>query len=504
MSSRNPGAVQSGPATSAAGGPPSGGGTLGLWATAAIVVSGAVMIAASLLRGSWMTPPLPMPVTGPPWELSAHVSAEAIVVAIWLAAGLGGAGVMAGLVAVRRGARLPIRALLLAAAIAMAALVVLPPAGSTDALDYAVYGHIAALGHSPYVMTPAQFRQLRDLPGIPLDWASRRSVYGPLATAVQFAAARLGPASLAATVFWLKLANAIAFGAVGLAADRLLRDDPASRLRAHLLWTANPLLLWTVIAAGHLDVLAAAAGLAGLLILERWSSATPLVRAVAAGVAVGAAADIKASYALFGLAVAWSLRREPGQLAAAAVGAIAILVPSFLLAGPPALKAVLGAPGGQGIYAEVIGHIGVLSGHVLPLAGFLVVAAVLLALWRIPPGFGGQTPIRAALAISLGWLLVWPEQYAWYDVMIVCVLVFYPASRLDWLVLTWLTASTITDMPGRGLGGAADALGTVLPALHTASHTLLAPLVVAAALAALVTLCVTGRWNARAQATLPR
>ena len=40
---------------------------------------------------------------------------------------------------------------MIAALTAVAVLVVLPPVGSTDALDYAVYGHIAALGHSPYV-----------------------------------------------------------------------------------------------------------------------------------------------------------------------------------------------------------------------------------------------------------------------------------------------------------------------------------------------------------------
>ena len=47
----------------------------------------------------------------------------------------------------------------------------------------------------------------------------------------------------------------------------MLRAHPARRLRAHLLWTLNPLLIWGLVAAGHLDVLAAAAGLLGLLAL---------------------------------------------------------------------------------------------------------------------------------------------------------------------------------------------------------------------------------------------
>ena len=49
----------------------------------------------------------------------------------------------------------------------------------------------------------------------------------------------------------------------------MFRADRASRVRAHLLWTVNPLMIWSLIAAGHLDVLAAAVGVAGLLIVDR-------------------------------------------------------------------------------------------------------------------------------------------------------------------------------------------------------------------------------------------
>ena len=72
---------------------------------------------------------------------------------------------------------------------------------------------------------------------------------------------------MARVVFWLKLWNALAFGAVAFVLDRVLRRSPAARLRAHLLWTVNPLLLWGLIAAGHLDVLAAGVGVVGLLVL---------------------------------------------------------------------------------------------------------------------------------------------------------------------------------------------------------------------------------------------
>jgi len=46
--------------------------------------------------------------------------------------------------------------------------------------------------------------------------------------------------------------------------------------------------------------------------------------------------------------------------------------------------------------------------------------------------------------------------------MAVCLLVLYPASRLDWLVVARLTAATISNMPGNPwppAGGAAPAIG---------------------------------------------
>ena len=54
------------------------------------------------------------------------------------------------------------------------------------------------------------------------------------------------------------------FVAVVLLLDRLLRDRPAMRLRAHLLWSVNPLLLWEIVATGHIDGLAVAFGLSRL------------------------------------------------------------------------------------------------------------------------------------------------------------------------------------------------------------------------------------------------
>src|SRR5215472_6729578 len=238
-------------------------------AVAGIAGSILIMIAVSLARDSWMYPPMARSGAAPPWDLrSLHVSAGVATVALWVAVLAAAGGVVAGLLAVQRGARPSIRALLIAAVLAVAAL---PPAGSSDVFDYAAYGRIMALGHNPYLVTPHSLRLAHNAfaRSVPVTWEHVVSVYGPLATVEQFLAAKLGGLSAARVVFWLKLWDAIAFAAVAFVADRLLRSDPARRLRAHLLWTINPLLLWDIIAAGHLDVLAAAVGLLGLLALGK-------------------------------------------------------------------------------------------------------------------------------------------------------------------------------------------------------------------------------------------
>ena len=395
-----------------------------------------IMIAVSVVRDSWMYPPVAGPASGPPWDLrSGHVSAGTVSVLLWFATLAGAAGVAAGLAAVQRGARPSPRALLIGAAIAVAALTVLPPAGSTDVFDYAAYGRIAALGHSPYLMTPYRLRLAHDAfaPSVPAVWQHVVSVYGPLATLEQFLAAKLGGISVARVVFWLKLWNAIAFVVVAIVVDRLVRADPARRLRAHLLWTINPLLLWDIVAAGHLDVLAAAVGLAGLLVLgeqgddqqrdqqggrrgEPVSGAgAGLLRALAAGALIGIAADIKINYVLFGLGLAWALRRSPARLAAAAVAGLAALVAGYAWFGMPAVTVL--ADRRNRAVVDSFYRVFLINPHwrsqLALIATILVVATALLALWRMPgrrpwpprdpagPGPLGRLAVPLALSVPV-------------------------------------------------------------------------------------------------------
>jgi alpha-1,6-mannosyltransferase len=223
------------------------------WASAIGIGSSIlIMIVASAARHSPAVPPMPWPPGVPPVEIAGHLPVAATYIALWAAAVLGGGGVIAGLAAVARGTRYPAWLLIAGGLVAVAAFSVLPPAGSTDALSYATFGRMAALGHNPYVMTPNQLARSGDPLGqlaIQL-WRGSGSLYGPLATFEQQAAAHLGGASAARIVFWLKLWNAIVFGGMVLLLDRLLRSDPARRARAHLLWSVNPLVLWALVAGG--------------------------------------------------------------------------------------------------------------------------------------------------------------------------------------------------------------------------------------------------------------
>jgi hypothetical protein len=472
-------------------------GVLGWLAGAGIGGAILIMIGAALVRQDWMTPRIAMPATGPPFELHVHVSGALASLALWLAALLAAGGVAAGLVAARRGARGPIGLILIAAAVTVLVLAVLPPSGSTDALDYAAYGRLELLGDNPYVATPLYLRLTDPVFGasIPAHWQHQVSLYGPAATIEQYFAAKLGGDSMARVVFWLKLWNAMAFGVVAVALDRVLRFRPSARLRAHLLWTINPLLLWDLVAAGHVDAAAAAAGILGLLALGRQPSGGCLQpriwRAVAAGALIGLAADLKIDYLLFGAALIWALRRSVPALIAAAAGGLAVLGPTYAWLGKPAIVGLFARTDQttQDSFYRSAGMTG--WTYLVVLAALLFIGMAALLLWRLPPGDLRRPAIRPAIALSLAWLVIWPYELPWYDAMIICVFVLAPASRLDWLVLARLSAATIANMPGNVGGVPVRSLkGIDVFLVHG-----LAPVILLGAALAVVVLAVSGAWG---------
>jgi hypothetical protein len=508
---------------------------LGALAVAAIAASMLIIIVISAAGPNVSVPLMPRAGGGPPWWHALHLTATFVTGSLWAAMVLGCAGVIAGLVAVARGARPPVRAVIAAAFLAVAVVTVLPPAGSTDAISYAANGRMAVIGHSPYVMTPLQLRRSGDPIGrqipfseIPSTWTTTVSVYGPVATGAEWAAAELGGPSLARITFWLKLEEALAFGAVILALDRMLRADPAQRLRAHLLVSVNPLLLWEIVASGHIDGLAALFGLLGVAALragdqrrgDPWSELARepdpgparapgpgqigLRGAALSGLLIGVATGIKVEYALFGLAVAWACRRSVKALAAAAAGFALTVVPAYLTAGTPAIKVLITRSPGitwdtmyQLFWRPVLGYTQFSVTSVPPhleLVAYLLFAAVaVLAVLRFPDPVPSLPAVTPALALSLAWLFVTAFQRPWYDVMALSLLALYSASRLDWVVLIRLLAGATVYVQAVQSPAEPHWLGDIAQF----DGAWLTPGVRLLATAALVWLCLSGRWGWR-------
>jgi hypothetical protein len=417
------------------------------------------MIGVSVAGPSIIVPAMAHTSGAPPWWVSLGLPDQTLFV-MWGAAVLGAVGVGTGLIAVARGARPRIKPILIASFIVVGIFAFLPPAGSTDTQSYAIDGQMLVVGHSPYVDTPGQMAALGDKFDInsPPTWKHSLSDYGPVATVEEWVSAELGGSSMAQITFWLKLWIELAFVAVTLLLDRALRGDPAQRLRAHLLWSVNPIVLWEIVAVGHVDALAVVFGLGGLLLLTRTPEGgttddrrTALLRAAGAGALIGLAAAVKSPFVLFGVGAVWALRRSPARLAAGIGGALVVIVPSYAAFGTPAVG-VLFQRGSEVTWDNLYQLLYRPVGYPHPpknLMDFVTVAFIVLALiafFRMPdrvPRFPAVTP---ALALSTTWILLWPFQRPWYDVMIIALLALYPRSRLDWVVLVRLCFGAITYM----------------------------------------------------------
>jgi hypothetical protein len=94
--------------------------------------------------------------------------------------------------------------------------------------------------------------------------------------------------------------------------------------------------------------------------------------------------------------------------------------------------------------------------------------------------------------VSLAWLICTPQQRPWYDAMIFPLLALMPATRLDWIVVVRAVATAAGELPGvafyRGLHP--HWLGS---AVYLTTREVV-PITLVAVAAALVWLCVTGRW----------
>jgi hypothetical protein len=469
-------------------------GRLGRAGLAGIGLGLAAFLATALLGPSAMQPELPGPAGAPPYSFAAQPSPYLVIGLVALGVLAGAAGLGLCLLAIRRGWSCPPRPLLIAGLLVAAAFAVLPPVGSGDHLNYAVYGRMAVIGHDPY-STAA-----RDLPGDPIaevvepPWREEPSIYGPIATAQEAFASWIGGDSVRLTVFVLSLTNALAFAAVGLLLYRLAGRTGAGRLRAVLLWTGNPLLLFHLVSGAHNDVLAIAAAVAALAVFSGGAQgARSVPRILATGGLLGAGVAIKLPAALAGGGPAWALlntarrrvargRVAPERVApeGAAPEGVAQgrvvrrravrawpsrLVPVVVLGGAAAVVAVLAyAPVGAHAFDQVQRASRSVSlatpWHLVDVAlgrgahrpviqvGSLILLVLLgWLLLRLLPR--DNESHRVAAALVLAWLFAAPYALPWYDAFGWALLALLPWSAIDALLLARTVALSLAYLPAR-------------------------------------------------------
>jgi alpha-1,6-mannosyltransferase len=447
------------------------------------------MLTVAVLGPSAAIPPIPGSTEWPPYSLSVGPP-DGVVYAI------AGIAAMAGAVATwrlltethqRRDA--DPRWLHAAGFLVACVLTLLPPSGA-DIKNYIAYGQEAVSGVNPYTSGPQS-------PGVPQTaitrsveppWQTTPTVYGPVFTRISAGIAHVahGDGHLAVTLVRLLFTGA--FVLTGLLLHELCTTAEGRR-RAAVLWSANPLLLFTLVAGAHVDVLVAAAVVCAIALARRF----PL----AAGAAIGLAATVKLTGLVALPGVVWAARQRLRSSVLVVAGACAFALPWLATttgaftqlshasrfttpAAPWRLMACLLQP--------TLGHATARS-LVSAVAGLLGLALVTVLLRRgLPPG--AQTPEGRAAAITaafaLGWLLTAPYVLPWYDALAWAPLALAGASFLDRVLLVHTTALVIAFLPGRdvALVRGADLVNGVL-------HSVLSPATLAVLI--VVTACLAAR-----------
>jgi hypothetical protein len=420
---------------------------LGVAATIVSGVSAALMAVVCLLGPSAAVPVVSHgPPGGRPGDLTVTVLGWAAILSGGLAVGL-------GLMALARGWRPRPWLLFAGGAVAAVVLAAAPVAGSTDVLDYAVYGRITALGNSPWLMTPAQLLHTGDPVGLlsPTSWRHVPAVYGPVAIGVFWFASVIGGTSMAVTVSVIKAVAALSFLATGCLLDRTAGPDAVRRARVHMLWTANPLMLWSVVAGAHVDVIGAALTMAAIVCLRHRG----VLAGAAAGALMAAAIAVKAPFALVAAGALWSMRRSAKSAAAGAATGGCLLVLAYWAAGGAAIRAVADKHGSASVVdpwkpLRPVFH-GVTTEYEVVAAAAALVIAVLAwwSLGRRTDFVSSTTPsVVPAFALTLGWVLTAAIQHPWYDAMLFPLLALLPRSRLDLLLVTRFTVASLAYVPG--------------------------------------------------------
>ena len=283
------------------------------------------------------------------------------------------------------------------------------------------------------------------------------SVYGPFATLLQSLTSHLGGANLRETVWCWQVLVVLAW----LGVRFLLLRAGATARRVDTLWTLNPLVFGVGVLGAHVDLVAAALGMAALVLAAR----SPL----AAGLFAGLAVSCKITYGVVGLAVlvGWWVHERAGLLRRAVafvLAALVVVVPLHLWAGPHvfdqldrARRSISLATPWRLLYEALSGPM--TSGHARSLVTWLaVVVAVLLVglLARLTRGLAPETSTGTAarwvLVLSAAYALAAPYSLPWYDLLTWAALPLLAASVLDTILVVRLAAMAVAYVPGRVVG----------------------------------------------------
>ncbi|WP_018157397.1 polyprenol phosphomannose-dependent alpha 1,6 mannosyltransferase MptB [Demetria terragena] len=448
-----------------------------------LLVSFGLLLLVGAAKANAAKPPLGTTTWLP--EMGYYPSARAVTILLFGAYIAGALAVLAGLARPLIARRATAWVLLLGALVLLTS-----PIGSGDHTNYAAYGRIAIQGGDPYSASPEDWRGGLDpiTASVQPPWRDTPSIYGPFATALMAVSSWIGGDNLRLTVGIWQVFIVGAWLAMRWLLFRLC-DGERAQGRVDVLWTFNPLVFGPLVLGAHVDLIAAALAVAALVALPR----SPLV----AGMFVGAAASTKVTYAVVALGIVWAWRaavlRHPAWRVDSArgrlrqlvdpwrtsgtrervrdlvIGALAVVVPCYLVAGPHVLKQ-LGAAGGSFSFATPAAPLWIALRHVLPewavgAVVFVLAASAMIGLaWllhrvayrvrlgrRIPDAITRQAVVTT-WALSTAYVFCAPYALPWYDALVWALLPILLEMAWDAALVGRALFMVLAYVPGRVLG----------------------------------------------------
>jgi alpha-1,6-mannosyltransferase len=384
-----------------------------------------------------------------------------VTVMVYVAILLGGYGVYLATRALKHGWAPRVDRLVALGIGTTAAITLVPPMASGDVLIYAAYGRILSLGGNPYTTAPADAIRLGYDPVIAATerpWQGAKSVYGPIATWIQWFSSWVGGDSMQLTVWMLQLSVAISLIVTGLLLLKLVGPNLPNRRRVLLIGLANPLILWTVLAGAHNDAIAVMFAVVALVLFRRY--------VFWAGIMLGVAGCTKLSIGLVGVAMLWALRADRRRAIKFCLGGVISMAGLYAVVG---LQAFQQARSQTSFISTGTPHKVLLSFFDLFLPGPLVRTLLAIASWVglivvaillsqvFPKSIVPQThaddrtpdAIRYTAIYAIAWLLTAMYSLPWYDLIAWVALAAVAASKADKLMVIRTTMLAIAYVPGR-------------------------------------------------------